>query len=267
MRRALFRHTLAANSARFLGIVAGLLAMAIIMPVVFNAFGRELGDLVETVPVLKQFSEFGGSDFFTLAGAIATGFVHPFTLLLMGIMAVGFPALAIAGERSNGTLEVTMARPISRRGLFGTLYGAGLLFIGVLVAVYLLATVVTVTAVGLGHELELSLVVQLWIGGLLLFTAFMSLTFWISVLSDRSGPAIGIPAVFILINYLAFVIGSIWPDARLLQEYSMFNLLKAQEILEVGLAVSDALVMIAFSVVFVVMALYAFPRRDLPAPS
>jgi ABC-2 type transport system permease protein len=267
VRRALFRRTLATNAPRLLAIMAGLLAKAVIMPVIFNAYGREQGDLVETEPLLKQFSEFGGADFFTLAGAVATGFVHPFTLLLMGIMAVGYPALGIAGERGKGTLEVTLARPISRRGLFGTLFGAGVLFLGALVAVYLVATVITVTAVGLVHELDLGLVLQLWVGGVLLFAAFMSLTFWISVLSDRSGPAIGIPAVFILINYFAFIVGSIWPDARLLEEYSMFNLLKAQDILESGLALSDALVMVGFSAIFVAAALYAFPRRDLPAPS
>lgn len=267
MTGALFRHTLGANATRLIAIMAGLLAMATLTPVIFNAFGRELGDLVETVPVLKQFSEFGGSDFFTLPGAIATGFVHPFTLLLMGIMAVGFPALAIAGERGKGTLEVTLARPISRRGLYGTLYTAGVLFLGALVAAYLIATVVAVVIVGLAHELDIAFVLQLWLGGLLLFMAFMSLTFWVSVLSDRAGPAIGIPAVFILLNYLAFVIGSIWPDAQLLEEYSMFNLLKAQDILESGLAASDALIMLGFSVVFVGLALYAFPRRDLPAPS
>jgi len=267
MTRALFRHTLAANSARILAIMVGLLAMAILMPVIFNAFGRELGELVESVPVLQQFAEFGGSDFFTLAGAVATGFVHPFTLLLMGVMAVGFPALAIAGERDKGTLEVTLARPISRRRLYGTLFGAGVLFLGALIAVYMLATVIAVTLVGLGHELDLGLVVQLWLGGLLLFVAFMSLTFWISVLSDRAGPAIGIPAVFILLNYLAFVIGSIWPDAKFLEDYSMFNLLKAQDILESGLALSDAAIMLGFTAIFVALAVYAFPRRDLPAPS
>jgi hypothetical protein len=67
--------------------------------------------------LLSQFAQFGGGDIFSLAGTIALGFVHPFTLLLMGIVAIGFPATAIAGEREKGTLEVTLARPISRRGL------------------------------------------------------------------------------------------------------------------------------------------------------
>ena len=267
MNAALLRRTLAANVPKMAAISVGLLAMAILMPIIFNAFGRELGEFVETVPILQQFSEIGGADFFTLSVAIATGFVHPFTLLLMVIMAVGFPAIAIAGERATGTLEVTLARPISRRGLLSTLFLAGLLFLGGLVALYVLATIATVNVIGLGEELNVANTLQLWLGGLLLFIAFMSLTFWISSMSDRAAPAIGIPAIFILLNYLAFLIGSIWPDAGFLEDWSMFNLLKAQDILVGGLAVSDAIVMLVFTLAFVALTLVMFPRRDLPAPS
>jgi ABC-2 type transport system permease protein len=267
MSLPLLRHTFAANAVRLVAIAAGLALMGVIMPVVFAAFGKEIGALVETMPLLEQFANFGGGNMFTLAGAIATSFSHPFTLLLLGIMAIAFPALAIAGERDKGTLEVTLARPISRSGLYGTLYLAGMVFVGILLAVLISAAVITTFAVGFGDELDLGKTAQLWLAGWLLFIAFMSLAFLVSTMSDRPGPAIGIPAVFVLINYLAFAIGSIWPDAQWLEEYSMFNLLKAQDVLAGGIALSDIAVMVAFSLVFVGLALYLFPRRDIPAPS
>ena len=267
MNMPLFRHTFAANAIRLVAISGGLILMGVLMPVIFSAFGKEIGAFVETVPVLAQFSRFGGADLFSLSGSIALGFTHPFTLLLMGIMAIAFPALAIAGERDRGTLEVTLARPISRRGLFGTLYLAGLIFVGLLLAIMLVASAISTYAVGLGDEIRLERMVQLWLGGWLLFVGIMSLAFLVSTISDRAGPAIGIPAVFVLLNYLAFAIGSIWPDAKWLEDYSMFNLLKAQEVLENGIAMSDAVIMLAFATVFVVLALYLFPRRDIPAPS
>ena len=34
---------------------------------------------------------------------------------MLGIIAIGYPATAIAGERQRGTLEVLLARPVSRR--------------------------------------------------------------------------------------------------------------------------------------------------------
>jgi ABC-2 type transport system permease protein len=262
-----FRYTLRSNAIRVVVIAAGLVLMGVIMPVMYAAFGQEVGEFVESVPLLSRFSEFGGGDLFSLNGTLATGFSHPFTLLLLGIMAIAYPALAIAGERDKGTLEVTLSRPISRHGLYATLFVAGAIFLTLLLAVLALTMAVTTVAVGLDDQLEVANLAQLWLAGSLLFGAFLSLAFAVSVESDRAGPAIGIPAVFVLLNYLAFAIGSIWPDVRWVKDYSIFNLLKAQDVLSDGIALSDALVMIAFSAVFVALAWYRFPRRDLPAPS
>ena len=267
MSLPLFRHTVSANAVRLVVISVGLALMGTIMPVIFVAFGQEIGAFVERIPILAQFSNFGGANLFSLDGSIALGVTHPMTLLLVGIMAVAFPALAIAGEHDKGTLEVTLARPVSRRGLFITLYVAGLLFLALLLAILVSAATLSTIAVGLGDEIRAGRMVQLWLAGWLLFTGFMSLAFLVSTQSDRAGPAIGIPAAFVLINYLAFAIGSIWPDQAWLQDYSMFNLLKAQDVLQSGIAPSDMLIMLAFSVLFVMLALYLFPRRDIPAPS
>lgn len=267
MNGALFRHTLAANGVRVVVIAAGLMLMGIIMPVMYAAFGQEVGEFVESVPLLAQFSNFGGGDLFTLTGAVATGFAHPFTLLLIGIMAIAFPALAIAGERDRGTLEVTLSRPISRHGLYLTLFLAGVLFVALLTAVLVVTTGVTMVLVGFGGEVPLDHLAQLWFVDTLLYVAFMALAFAVSVESDRAGPAIGLPAIFVLLNYLAFAIGSIWPDMRWLHDYSMFNLLKARDVLNGGAAPSDLIVMTLFAAVFIGLAWYRFPRRDLPAPA
>jgi ABC-2 type transport system permease protein len=263
----LLRHTIAANALRLLVIAGGLVLMGILMPVMYAAFGQEVGAFVESVPLLSQFSNFGGGDLFSLQGTIAMGFSHPFTLLLLGVIAVVFPALAIAGERDKGTLEVTLSRPISRRGLYATLFLAGVGFLALLVAVMILTTGVTLALVGFGGEVSVGQLAQLWFADVLLFVAIMALAFAVSIESDRAGPAIGLPAVFVLLNYLAFAIGSIWPDMRWLHDYSIFNLLKARPILDGGVAASDLLVMLSFAAVFVAIAWYRFPRRDLPAPA
>ena len=263
----LFRYTLASNAIKLVVIGAGLVLMGMIMPVMYAAFGQEIGQFVESVPLLSQFANFGGGDLFSLNGTLAMGFSHPFTLLLLGVMAIAFPALAIAGERDRGTLEVTLSRPISRRGLYGTLFVSGVGFLAILLAVLVATMTVTTYIVGFDDQLETGNMVQLWLAGTLLFIAFMALAFAVSVESDRAGPAIGIPAVFVLLNYLAFAIGSIWPDMKWLEDYSAFSLLKARDVLSHGLALSDTLIMLAFTGLFVALAWYRFPRRDLPAPS
>jgi len=187
--------------------------------------------------------------------------------LLVGIMAIGFPALAISGERDKGTLEVTLSRPISRRGLLSTLLLAGVVFVFAPLAVLALTTGITSYLVGFGQEVQYAHLVQLWFAAGLLFTAFAALAFAVAVESDRAGPAIGIPAVFILLNYLAWAIGSVWPDVGFLEDWSMFSLLESQQVLAEGAAAGDIIVMLAFIAFFVGVAWYRFPRRDLPAPA
>ncbi len=267
MNLPLFRRTIAANAVRVVVIALGLMLMGIVMPLMYATFGKDLDSFVQTIPLFAQFSNFGGGDLFTLTGMVAMGFAHPFTLLLMGIMAVVFPALAIAGEREKGTLEVTLSRPISRHGLYATLFVAGLLFIMSLAAVLVATISLSIAAVGFADAVSLARFAQLWVADVLLFVAIMSLAFAASVESDRAGPAIGIPAVFVLLNYLAFAIGSIWPDASWLQDYSMFDLLKAKNVLDGGLAPGDVAVMVLFASVFIGIGWYRFPRRDLPAPA
>ena len=268
MNLPILRYTFASNALRLLVIAVGLVLMGVVMPVMYAAFGAEMGEFIDSVPFFSQIaSSFGGGDLISLTGSMALAFQHPFTLLLVGIMAIAFPALAIAGERDKGTLEVTLSRPISRRGLLATLYLAGVVFVGLLVGVLAVTTGVTAAIVGFGDEIDVGHLLQLWVAGTLLFVVFMALAFAVSVESDRPGPAIGIPAVFVLLNDLAFTIGGIWPDVAVLEDWSLFNLLKAQHVLNDGVAPGDLAVMAGLIVLFAAVAFYRFPRRDLPAPS
>ena len=67
---------------------------------------------------------FGSGSLFTLPGAITIGFEHPIGIGLVAIFAVGAAANAVAGERESGTLEVLLARPLSRRRLYVSVAGA-----------------------------------------------------------------------------------------------------------------------------------------------
>jgi ABC-2 type transport system permease protein len=267
MNLAVLRHTISADRVLIVSTGVAMLVWGAILPIIFATFGRDLGELMRGNQMLSQFAQFGGGNLFTLEGTIALGFVHPFTLLLMGIVAIGFPATAIAGEREKGTLEVTLSRPISRRSLLATLFTAGLLFLAILLALHVTGTYVGAILTGVSAQLDLGRIVQLWFSGWLLFVGFMALAFAASTMSDRVGPALAVPLAFVLVNYLANAIGSIWPDASWLQDWSMFNLVKAQQVLTEGLVLSDVAVMIGFTLVFVGLAAYAFPRRDIPAPS
>lgn len=88
-----------------------------------------------------------------------------------------------------------------------------------------------------------------------------------SVSFDRLSPALGISLAFVLISYFLEVLGSLWPDAKGLQPYSLFHYLDPKAILA-GLAdPKDFAILATVMGIAVAAALVIFPRRDLAAPS
>jgi ABC-2 type transport system permease protein len=267
MNGALFRRTAASLRVRLIACAVGLFVWGAMLPLIYSAFGKDLGSIVKDNPFFQQFSNFGGGDVFTLTGSIALGFIHPITLLLMGIVAVGFPGAAVAGERQRGTLEVVLARPVSRRTFYVTLYVAGAAFLAVLMAMELLGGFVSASASGVASEMNAANLPGLWLNGWLLFVAILSIGFAASVSFDRAGPALGITLAFVLVSYFLQIVGSLWPDAAWIQRYSVFDLVRAKQVLEGGLILEHVAVLALIAVVAVAYALIVFPKRDLAAPS
>ena len=108
----LLRPPLAGEPARGCCIVAiALVAVGSLLPIIYDAFGEQFEELMDSGAHPEQFTQFGGGDIFSLTGSVALGFIHPFAVGLNLVFAVGFAAAAIAGERQRGTLEVLLARP------------------------------------------------------------------------------------------------------------------------------------------------------------
>lgn len=266
MSGPLFGRALGAYRARLLVAAGGLFAWGFVLPVIYATFGRDLRELVEDIPLLSQFSQFGGGDVFSLHGSIALGFIHPFTLVLMGIFAIGFATASTAGERQAGTLEVILARPIARRRYLLTLFAAGAVFLALLLAAHLAGSVAGATVMGVADELSLGNLPLLFLVGWLMFLAFMAIGFATSVTFDRLAPALSITLAIVLISYLLEVIGSLWPDAAFLRGYSLFNHLAAKDVLDGELDPADVALFSAVTVAALAYAWVVFPRRDLAAP-
>jgi len=97
--------------------------------------------------------------------------------------------------------------------------------------------------------------------------AFAAVALAASVSSDRLTPALGVALAFVLVSYFLEALGSLWPDAAFLQDYSLFHYLDARGVLS-GLADARYFAILAAVIVAAVAyALVMFPRRDLAAPS
>jgi ABC-type transport system involved in multi-copper enzyme maturation permease subunit len=264
---ALLRHTWRLHRTRLAIVSIALTVWGFILPVIYARFGSQFTALVESGLMPDEFARFGGGDVFSLAGSIALGFIHPIAIILTSVFAVGFAASAVAGERQRGTLEVALARPMSRRGLYLNLLAASFGFIAISVAALLAGSVSGATFAGVLRELRFGNLPLLWLNSVLLFGAFAAIALAASVSFDRLTPALGVTLGIVIVMYVLEVLGSLWPAAAGLQPYSLFHYLKAKAILT-GVAVTfDLIILLVVILIAMVWALVVFPRRDLAAPS
>jgi beta-exotoxin I transport system permease protein len=267
MNLPLFGRTLAWQRGRWLIVTIAIFGWGVLIPVIYVAFADAFKDLAESGALPNELMNFGSGSLFTLPGAITLGTQHPLAIAMLSVFAVGATATAIAGERQRGTLEVLLARPISRV----TMYLSVLLALLLVVAVVLLALLggfVTGAAVqGVLDELAPEQLPLVWLNGFLLWGAFATFGLAASVSFDRPGPAIGITLAYLLANYFFEILGSLWREADWTQEYSLFHHFQPTEILEGSLDPIDLVICGIAFLVPLVYALVVFPRRDLAAPA
>ena len=267
MNGPLLRHTWRVQRIRLAIVSIALALWGFLLPVIYARFGSQFTALMQSGMLPEQFARLGSGDVFSLAGSIALGLIHPIAIILTSVFAVGFSASAVAGERQRGTLEVALARPVSRRVLYLTLLSASFGFIAVSIAALIAGSVSGATFAGVVDELAFRNLPLLWLNSVLLFGAVAAIALAASVSFDRLTPALGVTLGFVIVMYVLEVLGSLWPAAEPLQPYSLFHYLKAKAILTGVVAPFDLVVLSSVILMAMVWALVVFPRRDLAAPS
>ena len=266
MNGALLRHTWCLQRTKLTIVSIALIAWGFVLPVIYARFGSQFTALVESGLLPESFAGVGGADVFSLPGSIALSFIHPIAIILTSVFAVGFSASAVAGERQRGTLEVALARPISRRSFYLTLLAVSFGFIAIMIAALLAGSLSGATFAGVVNELVFKHLPLLWLNSVLLFGAFAAIGLAASVSFDRLTPALGVTLGIVIVMYVLEVLGSLWPAAEVLQPYSLFHYVKAKAILT-GFAVpSDMAILSSVILIAMAWALVVFPRRDLAAP-
>jgi ABC-2 type transport system permease protein len=267
MNWTLFRQTWRFQRIRLALVSIALAVWGFLLPVIYARFGSQFSALMNSGLLPEELARFGGGDVFSLSGAMALGFLHPIAIVLMSVFAIGFSSGAVAGERQRGTLEVVLARPISRRSLYVTLLCASFMFVATTITALLLGGASGAFFAGVAGELVFDRLPLLWLNGVLLFGAFAAIGLAASVSFDRFPPALGWALGIVITMYVMQVLGSLWPAAEGLQPYSLFHYLKPKPILTGAAALIDLAVLASVILGAAAWALVVFPRRDIPAPS
>ncbi len=267
MSGRLLLQTLRWERVRLVVVVLAAIGWGILIPVIYSAFSDVFRDMATSGMIPEELMNFGSGSLFTLPGAVTLGVQHPLGISMVAIFAVGASATAVAGERARGTLEVLLARPVSRTTIDLTILVALLVTVVVVLLAILAGMIVGTAAVDLIDELDLSQMPMVVLNGFGLWAAFTTFALAASVTFDRPGPAIGLSLAYLLINYFLEILGSLWTDVAWTQEYSLLHHFNPGEILSGQTDPIDLVIVFTAAIIPVVYALLVFPKRDLPAPA
>jgi ABC-2 type transport system permease protein len=262
----LLLQTIRWNRVRLVALLAAGFGWGILMPVIYSSFSDAIRELANSGAIPRQLMNFGSGNLFSVPGVITIGFQHPMAIAFLGIFAVGTTTGAIAGERERGTLEVLLARPLSRRSLYVTLAIAVAVLLAVELASLLGGLWTGILLTDLGDQVDGSAFWLVFVNGLLLWGAFAAFGLAASVSFDRHAPAIGLALAYLLVNYFLEILGSLWTDVSWSQEYSLFHHFQPAELLTGKADPADFVILALAIAIPMIYALVVFPRRDLAAP-
>ena len=266
MNLPLFRHTWRLQRVKLALVSIALLVWGGFPPFIYSRFGSQFEAMLQSGIFPEEFARFGNGDIFSLTGSMAISLIHPIALVLTSVFAVGFSTASIAGERQRGTLEVVLARPLSRQSLYFTLLAAAFTFVATAIAALLAGSLVGSSLAGVFEQVPVARMPLLWLNALLLFGSVAAIGLAASVSCDRFAPALGWTLGIVVTMYLLEVLGSLWPAAEFLQPYSLFHYLKPKLVLAGAGQPLDFLVLAMVIATAIGWAAIVFPRRDLAAP-
>jgi len=194
------------------------------------------------------------------------GFLHIelFSMILPALMVAFLAGMAsgfTAGEESRGTIDILLSYPVSRRRLVleKTL--------AIVLSAILAAVVVWIFAVAGAaasssplpwDKLAAALVMLVLIG-----LAFGAIALAIAAFTGNRGVAIGVAVALMVVMYLVDALSAIVDSLGVVRPLSLFRYYMGGDPLRNGIAFADAGVLAAVAVVFLIISLVAFERRDL----
>ena len=251
------------RSMLFWGI--GLVALAIMIMSFLPTITNESEAIEAYIEILPEelMAAFGGdiADIATPEGFLNAELFFMMTPILFLVFTIGFGAGAIAGEEEQGTLDMLLANPLSRRRVVLEKFGALSIGIMLLAIVYWVGLAVGLAAVD--SDINLLNVAAACFSAALLGIAFGTLSLAIGCATGKRNLAMagtgGLAVVTYFLNALAPVIDFLEPFRGL----SPFYYYIGGDPLYNGLNLGHATVLTGLTVVLLFVALITFERRDL----
>jgi ABC-2 type transport system permease protein len=218
-----------------------------------------LEQLVQSYPP-ELFAFFGGAlDFFSAAGYLHTYFFS-FMPIVIGIFAVLVGTGLLVADEESGVLDLVLAHPISRAGLFWGRLAAFLLAAFLIMVISYLGFALLLPGVEIGTD-AVSLTLPFL--SLFAFVAFFgTLSLLLSLLLPSRRLAASVSGMILVASYLITSIGNLDETVARLADFSPVTYLEGGRAVE-GLNLVWFGGLLGFALAFALLAWLLFERRDI----
>jgi ABC-2 type transport system permease protein len=223
-----------------------------------DQLNQVLNNMPETVKNLVA----GSSDFLSPVGYLNAKLYYLFLPLLLGMLVIGLGTSLLARDEQDHTLELTLARPISRFKVLAAKAIAGVLILSIVGAGTLVATLLGAAAGG--FELPLAYVASATLLNISLVLIFGAVAFAITAAKTMSRSlALGMA---ILVGLGGYITSSLAKDVTWLENISRllpFHYYHPDAALRGDFPLASFLCYIGISVLLFVIGAVLFQRRDI----
>ncbi len=261
MSKGLFIETLRDNLKTTLiwsiSLILIVLMYTIIYPSISN--NNQINDVFKSLPPALQALEGSVNEITTPNGYIGSEYLSLTFPIMLGILAILMGSSFINKEEESGTIELILARPITRQQIY---YQK---FFGLIIAI----TVVGLSGwVGMYLSqglIDINLVKFFWatLSGTLLSLVVASLAYAITGITNKKSIATGIATFVLLVSYLLDTLVKISSKLDTADKFSLFHYYDADNILKNGPHLSAYLIPLALIIVILLIGSYFFNKRDI----
>ncbi len=242
--------------------VAGFIALNLSFYPTFRSQAVQLNQFLSHLPATTRALFSDSNNFLTPAGFLTARLFYLLLPLILSILAIGLGSSLLAREENEGTVELLLARPISRGRLLGAKALAALLIM-IIVGGVALGTIVLLSWL---VKIEISLKVIAAASGLaiLLATLFGAIAFWVTTLGRSARLAsVGLAAFVGLGSYIIASLSTNVDWLKLPAHFLPYYYYRPSEVLAGTYNWWYALGFAGVIIVLYIWAWAAFRRRDI----
>lgn len=226
---------------------------------------KEFVGTESTMERLNPLEETLGLDYGDIRGFLSVIWGMWFVLLI-GLYIALAAVNSISKDFEEGHMDILLSQPVSRRQYMLEKISVVALVTMVLLVISGVVSVASVKAVGELETISASAILLTTVLSWPLFLVIITFSVLMAVLLGNSRKALGITFLFVLVQYGIHLVGGMAEALEYVKPFSIISYWNHESLLY-GEAVAwgEIVFLLVLALVFVVLSLYIFERRDVPA--